>query len=180
MARGSAVTQAAPLSLAAVNALSDADFLAAFGDIAEHSAWVAAGAAGSRPFASREALVTAFLAAIDAPDPARQLALLRAHPDLAGRAAMAGELAPESTREQAGAGLGGLTPGEFARFMELNDRYRARFRFPFILAVRGATKEVILASFAERVERAPHIEFATALEQVRRIVRFRLEDRVAP
>lgn len=179
MARGSAVTQAAPLSLAAVNALSDAAFLAAFGDIAEHSAWVAAGAIAARPFASREALVTAFLATIDTADPEKQLALLRAHPDLAGRVAIAGELAPESAREQAAAGLGSLTPAEFARFTELNERYRTRFRFPFILAVRGATKDVILGSFAERVEGAPHLEFTTALEQVRRIVRFRLEDRVA-
>ncbi len=170
---------AAALSLDAVNALTDADFLAAFGDIAEHSPWVAAGALAARPFASRDALVAAFVAAIDAADPKMQLALLRAHPDLAGRAAVAGELAPESTREQAAAGLGSLTPEEFARFTELNDRYRARFRFPFILAVRGATKDVILASFAQRVDGAPHVEFATALEQVRRIVRFRLEDRVA-
>jgi len=168
-----------PLSLAAVNALSDDDFIAMFGDVAEHSPWVAEGAAPARPFASRAALVDAFVAVVDAADPALQLQLLRAHPDLAGRAAIAGELAPESTREQAAAGLGSLTPEEFLRFTELNERYRARFRFPFILAVRGATKDVILASFAERVEGAPHLEFATALEQVRRIVRFRLEDRVA-
>ncbi|MCW5715880.1 MAG: 2-oxo-4-hydroxy-4-carboxy-5-ureidoimidazoline decarboxylase [Bauldia sp.] len=180
MAGSPAVTPAAPLSIAAVNALSDAAFVSSFGDVAEHSPWVAERAAAARPFASRDALLAAFAAAIDAADPHRQLALLRAHPDLAGRAAIAGELAPESTREQAGAGLGSLTPDEFARFTELNDRYRARFRFPFILAVRGATKDMILASFAERVERAPHIEFATAMEQVRRIVSFRLEDRVAP
>jgi 2-oxo-4-hydroxy-4-carboxy-5-ureidoimidazoline decarboxylase len=173
------MTAAVALSLHTVNALSEADFLATFGDVAEHSPWVAAGAVAARPFASRDALVAAFVAAIDAADPQDQLALLRAHPDLAGRAALAGELAPESTREQAAAGLGSLTPEEFARFTELNDRYRARFRFPFILAVRGATKDVILASFAGRVDGAPHLEFATALEQVRRIVRFRLEDRVA-
>lgn len=165
--------------IAAVNALSATAFVDAFGDIAEHSPWVAEAAAAARPFASREAMVAAFADAIAAADPMMQLALLRAHPDLAGRAAIAGELQPESRREQAGAGLGSLTAEEFARFTEMNQRYRDRFRFPFILAVRGATKEMILASFAERVDRAPHVEFATALEQVQRIVRFRLEDRVA-
>ena len=168
-----------PITLDAVNRMDKDAFVAAFGDIAEHSPWVAESAAAARPFASRDAMVAAFTAAVDSADPALQLALLRAHPDLAGRAAVAGELAPESRREQAGAGLGSLTPEEFARFTDLNDRYRARFRFPFILAVRGATKDVILESFAQRVDRGPHVEFATALEQVKRIVRFRLEDRVA-
>lgn len=174
------MTRAVPPDIAAVNALPQADFVAAFGDIAEHSPWVAEAAGRARPFASRDAMVAAFVEAIGGADPALQLDLIRAHPDLAGRAAIAGELAPESRREQAGAGLDALTPDEFARFTDLNDRYRARFRFPFILAVRGATKHTILASFEERVDRLPHVEFAAALEQVKRILAFRIEDRVAP
>lgn len=157
-----------------------AEFVAAFGDIAEASPWIAKDASGRRPFRSRAAMVAAFAEVIGSAGAERQLALLRAHPDLAGRAAIAGDLAPESRLEQAGAGLDRLTAAEFARFTELNERYRARFGFPFILAVRGATKDRILASFARRIGSDAATELATALDQVRTIVRFRIEDRVAP
>jgi OHCU decarboxylase len=165
-----------PLPLAAVNALDAAAFVARFGDVAEHSPWVAERAVTSRPFADRAALVAAFVAAIRSADPATQLALIRAHPDLAGRAA----LATDSRREQQGAGLDTLTEAEFARFTRLNDAYRGKFGFPFILAVRGATKDTILAAFDARLGNDAATEFATALDQVTRIVRFRLEDRVSP
>ena len=135
---------------------------------------------GGRPYAGREALIAAFQSAIgDAPRD-RRLALLQAHPDLAGKAALVGEVAEDSRREQAGAGLDSLTATEFARFTRLNEAYTARFGFPFILAVKGATKHDILAAFEARSENGPDEEFQTALEQVRRIVRFRLEDRVRP
>lgn len=167
-----------PLSITAVNGLSEPDFVDAFADVAEHSPWVAEAASTRRPFADRDAMVTAFEAAVDAAPRERQLALVRAHPDLAGRAAMAGEVAEDSRREQKGAGLDQLSPEEFARFTALNDRYRERFGFPFILAVRGATKETILASFEARVGNDPEGEFRTALAQIARIFRFRIEDRV--
>jgi 2-oxo-4-hydroxy-4-carboxy-5-ureidoimidazoline decarboxylase len=171
---------AAPLSLEAVNALSADGFLAAFGDVAEHSPWVAERAAARRPFQSRDAMVDAFAAAVaEAPREAR-LALIRAHPDLAGRAAIAGEMAEDSKREQKGAGLDRLTPDEFARFTDLNGRYRDRFGFPFIFAVKGATKDMILAAFESRVGADPEAEFETALAQIARIFRFRIEDRVQP
>lgn len=166
-------------TMSEINALAPNAFVAAFGDVAERSPWVAEAAAAARPFASREAMVAAFEAAIFSADPDRQLALIRAHPDLAGKAAVAGEIAADSRREQAGAGLDRLTPDEFARFTALNDRYRATFGFPFILAVKGATKEVILASFQTRLENDSQSERQTALIQIARIVRFRLEDRVA-
>lgn len=168
----------APLTLAAVNAMPAAAFAAAFGDIAEHSPWVAERAAAARPFASRDALLAAFQAAILAAGEGEQSALLSAHPDLAGRAARAGALTADSTREQAGAGLDTLTDEEFARFTALNGAYRERFGIPFIVAVRGATKHAILAAFENRVGGTMAEERLTALAQVLRIVRFRLEDRV--
>jgi 2-oxo-4-hydroxy-4-carboxy-5-ureidoimidazoline decarboxylase len=169
-----------PMSLADVNALGRDGFVALFGDVAEHSPWVAEAAARGLPFASRRAMSEAFLDAILDADEPHKLALLRAHPDLAGRAAIAGDLAAESKKEQAGAGLDRLTAEEFARFTELNNAYRQKFGFPFILAVKGATKDQILKSFAERVKHDHEREFAAALIQVARIVAFRIEDRVAP
>jgi 2-oxo-4-hydroxy-4-carboxy-5-ureidoimidazoline decarboxylase len=171
---------AAPMPVEAVNAMSREDFVAVFGDIAEHSPWVAEKAAARRPYADRRAMAEAFIDAIfDAGEP-EKLALIRAHPDLAGRAAIAGELAPESKREQAGAGLDKLTAEEFARFTELNEAYRAKFRFPFILAVKGADKRRILAAFEERIGNDHEAELANAIRQVARIVAFRIDDRVLP
>jgi 2-oxo-4-hydroxy-4-carboxy-5-ureidoimidazoline decarboxylase len=155
------------------------DFVAAFGDVAEHSPWVAETAAKARPYADRTAMAGAFLDAIlDADDP-HKLALVRAHPDLAGRAKLA-DLAPDSQREQAGAGLDKLTAEELARFTKLNDAYRAKFGFPFIFAVKGADKHQILSAFEKRIDHEPEHELATAIRQVGNIIRFRIEDRVAP
>lgn len=167
-----------PLSIADVNALSAAAFMDAFGDVAEHSPWVAEAASTARPFASREAFVAAFETAMRAADAEAQLALVRAHPDLAGKAALAGAIAEDSRREQRGAGLDTLTPEEFARFTDLNGRYRVRFGFPFIFAVKGATKHMILDAFESRISNDPETEFQTALAQIARIFRFRIEDRV--
>ena len=164
------------MSIADVNAMAPNAFIAAFGDVAEHSPWVAREADAFRPFASREALVSHFETAIRAASHDAQLALIRAHPDLATKA----KLTEDSTKEQAGAGLNMLTAEEFARFTELNTRYKQRFGFPFIFAVKGATKHMILDSFAARVGNDPAAEFATALAQVCRIFRFRIEDRVSP
>jgi 2-oxo-4-hydroxy-4-carboxy-5-ureidoimidazoline decarboxylase len=169
-----------PVTLEAVNAMDVPAFAAAFGDVAEHSPWVAARAAAQRPFTSRRAMIEAFGDEVREAGPAERLALLRAHPDLAGRAAIAGEMAEDSRREQTGAGLDSLTPEEFSRFTELNESYTAKFGFPFILAVRGADKQTILASFAERIERDPEAELAMAVSQVARIIAFRIEDRVEP
>ena len=167
-----------PISLAAINAMSEADFVAAFGGIAEHSPWVAEAAVAKRPFASRAAMIAAFQDAIGEAGAAAQRALLVAHPDLAGRAAVAGDLTDDSRREQAGAGLDRLSAEEFARFTRLNTAYRETFGIPFIFAVRGADKHQILAAFEARIDNAADVEFATALSQVCRIVAFRLEDRV--
>src|SRR5215469_13586932 len=147
-----------PLHLDAVNAMSEDEFVAAFGDVAEHAPWVAADAADARPFRTRSAMIAAFRESVARADHKRQKALLLAHPDLAGRAAIAGDLTDASKREQSGAGLDRLTRDEFERFTHLNERYRARHGIPFIFAVRGASKHDILAGFAARIDNAPEVE----------------------
>jgi 2-oxo-4-hydroxy-4-carboxy-5-ureidoimidazoline decarboxylase len=105
----------------------------------------------------------------------RQLALIRAHPDLAGRAAIEGSLTESSQREQASAGLDRLTPDEYASFTRLNTAYRERFGFPFVVCVREHTKESILRVAAERLEHTRDEEVRVALEEVAKIARLRLE-----
>lgn len=158
-----------------VNAMSPQAFLDAFGDVAEHSPWVAREASSYRPFRDRDDMIQHFERALHAANSDAQRALVCAHPDLATKA----KLTEDSTREQAGAGLNTLTAEEFARFTDLNTRYKARFGFPFIFAVKGATKHMILDAFSARVSNAPDIEFETALAQICRIFRFRIEDRVS-
>ncbi len=128
-----------PISLHDVNQLDEDEFVDAFGDVAEHAPWVAAEAADRRPFHSRDGMISAFADAVTHADKARQLALLLAHPDLAGRAAIAGDLTHASKSEQAGAGLDKLTADEFRRFTEMNTEYRDLHGIPIILAVRGET-----------------------------------------
>lgn len=166
------------MTLEAVNEQSAEQFSATFADIAEHSPWVAARAAEMRPFVDRAAMIDAFQTCVWDASEAEQLALLRAHPDLAGRAARAGHLTSDSQREQKGAGLDTLTIEEFDRFHALNETYQSRFGIPFIYAVKGATKHDILAAFEARLLSIAREEFLTALTQVMRIIRFRLTDRV--
>jgi 2-oxo-4-hydroxy-4-carboxy-5-ureidoimidazoline decarboxylase len=150
-----------------------ADFVRRFAGVYESSPWVAEEACrGGDPTDPAAAM----RAALETAGRDRQLALLRAHPDLAGRLAVAGELTPESSAEQAGAGLDRCTPAEFAEFQDLNARYRAAFGFPFILAVRGHDRAAILAAFRRRVANVPDAEFREALDQVHRIAAFRIAD----
>lgn len=167
------------IPLAALNAMPADDFTAALGDVFESSPWVAAGAADARPFRSRDELHRAMTAVVEAAPAARQLHLIRAHPDLAGRAALAGTLTEASRSEQAGAGLDQLTREEYAAFQALNARYTERFGFPFVLAVKGHDKHSILASFERRLANPPERERARALQEIARIARFRLRELVA-
>lgn len=163
------------MTLDALNALDRTAFVAALGSIYEHSPWVAEEVFDLRPFAGIDELHAAMSkAVVDAGEPA-QLALLRAHPQLAGKAALRGELTADSTREQQGAGLDQCSPGEYAQLQALNLQYEQRHDFPFILAVRGHTRTSILANMAARVDHSREDEFAEALHQVDRIARFRLE-----
>ena len=166
------------LTIAAVNALSPPEFNARFAPVFEHAPWVAAGTAVRRPFASRAALHAAMLAVVGSAEDDAKLALVRGHPELAGKAAIDRTLTAESANEQVGAGLDRLTPAEFARFHELNAAYRTRFGFPFIVAVRGLDKTAILAAFERRRANAPDAEFAEALAQIGRITALRLADLV--
>jgi len=163
------------MTLADLDALDRGAFVAMLGGIFEHSPWVADGAFAARPFASVDALHEAMLAIVRDAGPERQLALLRAHPELAGKAAVRGELTALSTSEQSGAGLAACTPGEFARLQALNARYNETFGFPFILAVQGHDRAGIIAEFARRVEQDRAAEFAECLQQVAKIARFRLD-----
>lgn len=167
-----------PITLAAVNALDQQGFVAALGFLFEGSPWIAAETWPARPFASVDQLHQALCTTMQGAAIERKIALIKAHPDLAGRAAIADELTPESTREQASAGLNRLRPEEFATFTRLNQSYRERFGFPFVICVREHTKESILASFADRLEHGREQEIATALREIAKIARLRLLDAV--
>ncbi|WP_337187989.1 2-oxo-4-hydroxy-4-carboxy-5-ureidoimidazoline decarboxylase [Phenylobacterium sp.] len=153
------------------SALSEAAFLARFGAVYEDSPWVAAGVWPDPPD-DLDGLAVAMAAVVDATPVERRLALIRAHPELAGRAKMA----DASVREQSGAGLDQCSPEEFAAFQRLNAAYGARFGFPFIVAVKGLTRTDILSAFEARLANAPEAEFAGAIAQIHRIARFRLAD----
>ena len=160
------------MTLAELNGAGRDQFVAAIGWVFEHSPWVAERAWDQRPFASFEALHSSMVAIVDAAGEPAQLALLRAHPDLGARAKMS----EASVGEQAGAGLDSLTPQEFERLHALNGDYRARFGFPFLFAVKGASKHEVVAALERRRFAARDEELAEAQRQVARIARFRLED----
>lgn len=159
--------------------LDRAQFLQLQGRVYEHSPWIAEKLwdAGLKPRHDEiETLHRDLAAIVDAAPRDKQLALLNAHPDLAGRLAMRGELTAESTSEQAGAGLDKCSPEEFRRFTELNDAYKKKFGFPFILAVKGKNRAEILQNFEARIHHAPEAEFRTALNEVHKIALLRLRD----
>jgi 2-oxo-4-hydroxy-4-carboxy-5-ureidoimidazoline decarboxylase len=163
------------MTLAEINALDRAGFVAALGNVFEHSPWIAERAFAARPFASVDALHGAMLRIVQSATRDQQLALVRAHPELAGRAMIANTLTTDSTKEQSGAGLTSCTPEEYDRLVDLNTRYNSKFGFPFILAVKGYDRAGVIAEFARRVERDIDSEFAEALTQIAKITRFRLE-----
>ena len=163
------------MTLWELNRLSPAAFATALGHVFEHSPWVAERAGRKRPFASIGALHESMMATVWEAPAASQMALLRAHPELAGKAALSGELTADSTLEQSGAGLAECSAEELVRLTTLNAEYSAKFGFPFILAVKGYDRAGILREFARRVERDPSVEFEEALKQVARIARARLD-----
>jgi 2-oxo-4-hydroxy-4-carboxy-5-ureidoimidazoline decarboxylase len=162
------------MTVAELNALDRAQFVAAIGWVFEHSPWVAGRAWAARPFANLEGLHRAMIAQVEAASPEEQLALLRAHPDLGARA----RISAASTEEQAGAGLDRLTAEEFERLHRLNAAYRDKFGFPFLFAVKGSTKYDILKALQRRLDAAPEDEYREALRQVSRIAEFRLADTI--
>jgi N-carbamoyl-L-amino-acid hydrolase len=174
---------AALLTLDAIHAAPDADAVAVLLDgIYEHSPWIPRAAAAKRPFASLAALKRALVEAVREAGRDAQLGLIRAHPELAGKAMVSNTLTAESTGEQGRAGLTHCTPQEFARLQQLNADYNARFGFPFILAVRGPrgtglSRSQIIETFARRLDHHPDFEFAEALRNIHRIAEIRLDDK---
>jgi allantoate deiminase/N-carbamoyl-L-amino-acid hydrolase len=166
------------ITLDDLNAATPAQFAALLDGIFEHSPWVAERAVAVRPFPSREDLHAALCAVVDSATREEQLALIRAHPELAGRAAIRAELTAESAREQHGAGLDACTPQEFARLQRLNATWNARFGFPFILAVRGHDRTSIIAAFEQRLGNDAEGEQREALTQIGRIAAYRLAEQI--
>ena len=157
--------------------MSRDDYVARFGGVFEHSPWIAErayDAGGLQETPTAEGVHVALVGQFRAASASEKLGVLRAHPDLAGKLAIAGDLTEESRNEQAGAGLDRLSPGERARFTDLNTAYTDKFGFPFIIAVKGLTKDDILAAFESRIDNTPEQEFETALRQVERIALLRL------
>src|ERR1700733_5637788 len=159
-----------------LNRISTDAFVAALSGIFEHSPWVAEVAAEQRPFASIDALHHTMSGAVETAGEAKQLALINAHPELAGKAAVRGELTAESTREQSGAGPAHGTQEEFDKLVGLNAAYREKFGFPFILAVHGFDRHGIIANFEARLHHSRDTELRESLQQIYRIARFRLDD----
>jgi OHCU decarboxylase len=159
------------MTIAELNRMDRQTFAAEIGWVFEHSPWVAERAFDTVPFLDLNALHAAMVEQVERAARSECLALIQAHPDLGTRA----RLSEASAGEQAGAGLDSLTPDEFEQLQRLNESYRARFGFPFLLAVRGSTKHDVLRALRARMENSPEDEFREALRQVYRIARFRLE-----
>jgi OHCU decarboxylase len=169
-----------PISLAELNRCDRAGFVATVGHVFEHSPWIAEAAWDIRPFADLLALHAAMCAVVDASGTERQLALICAHPDLAGRLARAGQLGAESTQEQLAAGLDALGPAEAAAFDVYNGAYRERFGFPFVICARENKKASILAAFPLRLRNTRDEEIIVALAEIAKIAWLRLQDCVVP
>ena len=151
------------------------DFVARYAGIYEHSPWVAERVAPEvTQDDGADRLATLMADCVDNAAPELQLKLIRAHPDLAGKTQVAGELTKDSAVEQASAGLDRCSPAEYARFQALNRAYRDKFGFPFVMAVRGSSREEILNAFAERLENDYDLEFEIALIEIHKIARLRL------
>ncbi|MEA2574075.1 MAG: 2-oxo-4-hydroxy-4-carboxy-5-ureidoimidazoline decarboxylase [Chloroflexia bacterium] len=164
------------MTIKQINSLGQEQFVAKLGFLFEGSPWIAEQAWHARPFTGLDDLHQALCRVMYEATQEPQLSLIRAHPDLVGRAALSGSLTPESTREQASAGLDRLSPEEVATFGRLNEQYKARFAFPFVICARENKKESILSGFTGRMNNSRDEEIATALHEVSKIAYLRLRD----
>jgi 2-oxo-4-hydroxy-4-carboxy-5-ureidoimidazoline decarboxylase len=174
-----AQTTPAKISLDELNRMDKAAFVAAVGEVFEHAPWVAETAFAERPFASVAALYETMTGAVRNADAGRKMAFIKAHPDLAGKAAREGAMTDDSKLEQSSAGLDRLSEEEFATFHRLNDAYHAKFDIPFIVSVRRHGKDSILRQFEHRLKNDSTAEHEAALNEIFRIVALRLDLRVA-
>lgn len=168
------------VSLAQIGNGPREEFVAALGGVFEHSPWVAEEAWGARPFADVADLHAKMAAAVRAAPHIRQLALLRAHPELAGKAMLASTLTADSTSEQTRSGLTNCTAAELTTLQELNAAYNKKFGWPFIAAVKQMDRSGIIALFKKRVDANAADEFEQCLANIEKITRWRLEDQVGP
>ena len=159
------------------NQLDLDEFISRYGGIYEHSSWVAEEtheAAGG--IEDVDELAAIFAGCVDRATNERKLALIRAHPDLAGKAAISGGLTEESSAEQASAGIDRCSQEEYQRFQDLNHQYKEKFGFPFVMAVRGSNRQEILTEFGRRLENDGQTEFETAIKEIHEIARLRLQE----
>jgi len=165
--------------LSDINALSGEEFVRLIGPVFEHSPWIAERTCLKRPFGSIEAIHKALCETVRQAAPQEQLNLIQAHPDLVGRAALAGTLTSASNSEQASAGLNKLTQQEITTFQDFNQAYRDRFGFPFVICARLNKKEAILNAFPTRLRHSREEEIRAALDEIYKIAYLRLNDIVA-
>lgn len=167
-------------TLAELNSFSCADFVRQIGPVFEHSPWIAEATWAKRPFTGVEELHHALCRTVQEAGDEKQLALIRAHPDLVGRLALAGALTSESTREQASAGLDRLSADEVKAFQTNNAAYQAKFGFPFVICARLNKKAAILEGFRVRLQNSRGQEIQTALAEIFKIAELRLRDIISP
>jgi OHCU decarboxylase len=163
-----------------INTMSRREFVRVIGPVFEHSPWIADETWARRPFTDLEHLHAELMRTVSDSGEERQVALVREHPDLVGRAALAGTLTAESNREQAGAGLDRLSAEEIAAFQKNNNAYREKFCFPFVICARLNQRDAILKGFETRLKNSRAQEIHTALEEIGKIARLRLQDLIHP
>ena len=166
-------------TISRVDQLGQAEFVLIVGPVFEHSSWIATEAWSRRPFGSLERLHQVLCVVVKNAGEDRQVALIRAHPDLVGRAALAGALTRESTKEQAAAGLDKLSPDEIALFQKQNTAYLYKFGFPFVICARLNKKASILTGFEQRLKHSHPQEIQIALEEIFKIAELRLRDLIS-
>lgn len=166
-------------TISRLDQLGQAEFVLVVGPVFEHSPWIAAEAWNRRPFGSLERMHQTLCEVVKNAGEDRQVALIRAHPDLVGRAAQAGALTRESTKEQAAAGLDKLSPDDIALFQKQNMAYQYKFGFPFVICARLNKKASILNGFEQRLKHSPSREIQIALEEIFKIAEFRLRDLIS-
>jgi 2-oxo-4-hydroxy-4-carboxy-5-ureidoimidazoline decarboxylase len=166
------------VSLDTINNADKKAFAAALGGVFEFAPWVADAVYRARPFPTLASLYATMTATVRAADAGQKLALLKGHPELAGQAARAGTLTPDSNAEQASAGLDRLSKADLTKFTRLNESYRVKFGFPFIICVRRHGKDSVLRQFERRLNNEPMAELDTAVAEVFRIAALRLAERV--
>lgn len=164
------------MTIAELNAADEATFVSVVGPLFEHSPWIGETAAHVRPFSNRQALFDQLVTILEGAPEREQLAIISAHPDLGGRIAREGRLSRDAAKEQAKAGLLGLSDDEFERFAELNRAYRDTFGFPCVICARENTKDSILAAMSERLHNTRDAEIATSLREIVKIVRYRFDE----